>query len=78
MSTTSRFASCSGERKRNSTEPDSMASKASAWCRRLCDELALTAVMPDRPRIEATWSRWSEISGETTTVGPSSSKAAIW
>ncbi|MBB4943138.1 hypothetical protein FHR32_007538 [Streptosporangium album] len=40
-----------------------------------CAELTATAPPASASRRSATWSRWSAINGETTTVGPSSIRA---
>ncbi len=81
-SSTSGLLSCSGARKRNSTFPLRSASKAASCSRSLSELLACTAPVPSASPVRAsrpaTWSRCSEISGLTTTVGPSSSRAGTW
>ena len=77
-SSTVGFASCSGARKRNSSA--SSASSASASSRSATGSIELICAAPPAAtsRSASTWSRWSAISGDTTTVAPGVSSPAIW
>ena len=74
-SSTSGLASCSGARKTNSSA--SSASSASAASRSAARTVELSCAAPPaaRARRSSTCSRWSAISGDTTTVAPGRQQA---
>jgi len=77
-SITDGFASCSGARKRNSRASSASSASASSRSARGSVELSCAAPPAASSRSASTWSRWSAISGEMTTVAPGVSSPAIW
>nr|WP_246074632.1 hypothetical protein [Nonomuraea terrae] len=74
---TSGLASCSGAQNRNSVRPARSDWNAAARVPAAVPASRRTA-SSSRSRSASTWSRCRAISGETTRVGPSSSRAGTW
>ena len=77
-SSTAWLASCSGARKTNSRASSASSAKAASRSAAAMVELSWAAPPAARSRRSSTCSRWSAMSGETTTVAPGVRRPAIW